>query len=100
MVYEAEFINIWSSSEKIDQPSTYIESFPDEIYELLTYEIELLIKNPFDPRRTHELRDPWKGYFGWYPNKDSKVRDYRIVYKVQKKVLIFRIAHHSIVYKK
>ena len=50
MVFEAEFINNWSSSEKIDQPSIYIESFPDEIYDLLTYEIELLIKNPFDPK--------------------------------------------------
>lgn len=100
MLYKAEFINIWSSFEKIDQPSNYLESFPDEIYNLLTYEIESILKNPFDPKRTHELRYPWKGFFGWYPEPESKISEYRIIYKVQKKVQIFRIGHHSVVYKK
>ncbi len=72
-----------------------MESLSNEIYDLLTYEIELLIKNPFDPKKTHELRYPWKGFFGWYPKKDSKIKDYRIIYKVQKKIQIFRIGHHS-----
>ena len=59
-----------------------------------------MVKDPFNQNLTHELREPWEGFYGWYPNKYSKIKDYRIVYMVQKKVQIYRIGHHSIVYKK
>ena len=38
-----EFIDNWSSSEKVDQPSIYLESLPDEIAILLLKEIKLRI---------------------------------------------------------
>lgn len=100
MAFDFDFINNWSSHEKIDQPSVYLESLPDEIFDLITDEIELILINPFNPKQTHNLRYPWRGFYGWYPNKDSNVKHYRIIYKVQKKVLIFRIGHHSKVYRK
>jgi len=100
MVFEFEFIDNWSSSEKVDQPSIYLESLPDEIAILVLKEIKLIVKDPFNPSLTHELREPWDGFYGWYPNKQSKIKDYRIVYMVRKKVQIYRIGHHSVVYRK
>lgn len=100
MAFNFEFVNNWSSSNLIKRPSAYLKTLPVEILLLIYEEIELMLENPFNGNRMHPLRDPWRGYYGWYPNKDSKIKDYRIIYKIQKKVLIFRKGHHSIVYKK
>lgn len=63
-------------------------------------ELKEIILDPFNNHKSHDLRHPWKGKYYWYPTENSKAKDYRIIYSVEKKIIIYRIAHHSEVYRK
>ena len=70
------------------------------MYNLLIDELALLVKHPYNYKRTHLLRPPWSGYYSWYPNDDSKLKNYRIIYYLSKEIIIIRIGQHSEVYQK
>lgn len=100
MIYEIEFKNNWSSENILDKPREYLTKLPDELLNLVIGELKEIAMDPYNIKKTHDLREPWEGFMGWYPDKRTKLKDYRIVYRVEKKVQIYRIGLHKEVYKK
>ena len=100
MIFQLEFVSNWSSKNPLDRPKEYLSNLPDELYFIFIDEIRNILHNPFTEKRTHELREPWVGFLSWYPDSNSKLKDYRIIYRVNSKVRIYRLGHHSEVYKK
>lgn len=100
MVYEITFHNLWKSDNPIDKPEEYIEKLPNELYNLLIDELAILAEDPFNYKKSHLLRPPWSVFYSWYPNKESKLKNYRIIYYVSKLIIIIRIGQHSEVYKR
>lgn len=67
---------------------------------LLIDELKEIAIDPYDLKKTHDLRESWGGFMGWYSDEREKLRDYRIGYRVEKKVQIYRIGHDAEIYKK
>lgn len=100
MTYSIEYMSNPSSSNPLDRPEVTLEKLSEELFNLMIQEIEILQNHPFDYKKSHDLRPPWEGFMGWYPNINSKIKNYRIIYRVDGKIRIYRIGHRSQVYKK
>ena len=75
----------WFGKTKIDKPREYLAKLPEELLNLLIDELKEIALDPYNFKKTHDLREPWDGFMGWYPDERNKLRDYRIVYRVEKK---------------
>ncbi len=100
MTFSIEFINNRSSPNSLDRPREYLEKLPDELFQLVIIELKNIRLDPFNIKKTLKLRGVWEGYRGWYPDFESKLKDYRIIYRVEEKIIIYRIGHHSLIYRK